>query len=195
MSKSTLILLLAAAASLGSLIGISLHDSTDPGPDRVITAKSAELTTARAPTIRYIEPGDIAGKVDEFGQTLPATVGENFLARNQTWKSEKVTIQLPIDGAIEYKAIMQQGDTLVFNWSTDGGPVYFDFHAHDTAFGDDFFTRYDEGEGTERSGAIIAAYDGQHGWFWLNIADNAITVTLTAAGFFDEITVVELEGY
>ena len=194
-SKSTLVLLLVAAIGLGSLIGVSFVGSDGPVPAEDAAPNRPAASTGGAPQVRYIAPGDIAIETDEFGQTFPAATGENFVARNRNWKSESMTIDLPLDGAIEYKAIMRQGDTLVFDWSTDSGEVYYDFHAHDKAFGDEFFTRYDEGEGNARTGAILAAYDGQHGWFWLNIADGPTTVTLIVAGFYDEIIKIDLERY
>jgi hypothetical protein len=41
----------------------------------------------------------------------------------------------------------------------------------------------------------MAAYTGQHGWFWLNIADGPTTVTLDVNGFYDEIVEIDLSGY
>ena len=110
-------------------------------------------------------------------------------------KSETLTITLDLDGTVEYKALMQQGDNIAFRWSTDGNDVYYDFHAHDDAFGPEFFTRYDEGEGAERSGSIMAAYSGQHGWFWLNLGDGPTTITLEVYGFYDEVIEIGLEDY
>ena len=194
MSKSTIVLLLVAAIALGSLIGVSFVDShhSHPVPVEDVAVNRPAASTAGALQFRYIAPGDIAIETDEFGQTLSAATGENFVARNRSWKSESVTIDLPSDGAIEYKAVMQQGDTLIFTWSTDSGEIYYDLHAHDKAFGDEFFTRYDEGEGNTRTGAILAAYAGKHGWYWLNIADAPTTVTLNVAGFYDELIKIDL---
>ncbi len=87
---------------------------------------------------------------------------------------------------------MQQGDSIVFHWSTDGGQAYYDFHAHDEAFGPEFYTRYNQGEGSEDSGSIVAAYAGQHGWYWLNLETEAITITLEVAGFYDELIEIGL---
>jgi hypothetical protein len=189
MSKSTIVLLLVAAIALGSLIGVSFVDSHHSHP---VPVNRPDASTAGALQFRYIAPGDIAIETDEFGQTLPAATGENFIARNRNWKSESVTIDLPSDGAIEYKAVMRQGDTLIFTWSTDSGEIYYDLHAHDKAFGDEFFTRYDEGEGNTRTGTILAAYGGKHGWYWLNTADVPTTVTLNVAGFYDELIKIDL---
>jgi len=194
-SKSTIFLMLFAAMGLGSLIAESLLRVDKPMRDGDAADNPRVAPIAGAPEFRYLAPGDIPVETDDFGQTLPAAAGENFLARDRSWKTESVRVDLPLDGAVEYKAVMFQGDTLVFSWSTEVGEVYYDLHAHDQAFGDDFFTRYDEGEGNARAGAILAAYDGQHGWYWLNIADAPTTVTLNVAGFYDEIIKIDPDGF
>ena len=193
MNKSTVVLLLLAALGLGSLIGISLVDS-EPN-EQTPAAVGAAPPTGGAPPLRYLAPGDVPVEIDKFGQPLPSVVGENFIARDREWKTETISFELPADGAIEYKAIMQQGDVAAFRWYTSGGQAYYDFHAHDDAFGPEFFTRYEEGEGTERAGGFVAAYDGEHGWFWLNLEGEPLTITLDLAGFFEEIVRVELEDY
>lgn len=199
MNKSTIVLLVIAALVLGSLIGVSLVEIDEPAvPDVSAPAAANDVaagSTGGAPRFRYLKPGDVALVTDEFGEPQPAAPGENFIARTRPWKSESVTFELPLDAATEYKAIMSQGDAIVFNWTTDGGQAYYDFHAHDAAFGEEFFTRYDEGEGETGAGAIVAAYDGQHGWYWLNIADGPTSITLNVAGYFDEIIEIEIEGY
>lgn len=195
MNKSTVVLLLLAALGLGSVIGASFLDSDSESPRPVATTPAAAVSTGGAPAFRYLAPGDVEVVVDEFGQAKPSTVGENFIARDARWKTETVSFEIPGDGTVEYKAIMQQGDAIVFSWQTSGGDVYYDFHAHDAAFGEAFFTRYDEGEGAQRSGTIVAAYDGQHGWFWLNLDPDPIQVTLDVAGYFEKIVEIEMEAF
>lgn len=194
MGKSTLVLILLAGLGIGALVGMSLVDDA-PVEGPVVDAPVAVASTGGAPVFRFLGPDDVTVGLDDFGQPLPSAVGENFVARDRVPKSETITVSLGLDAATEYKALMQQGDTIAFRWKTDGDEVYYDFHAHDEAFGPDFFTRYDEGEGTERSGSIMAPYSGQHGWFWLNLGDTPTTITLEVSGFYDEIIEIDLEGY
>ena len=195
MGKSTLVLVLLAALGLGTLIGVSLVDDEDSAPDLDDTAAAATITdTGGAPLFRYLSDDDVTVERDEFGQPLPAANGENFIGRDHSFKSETLTIDLAADESVEYKAIMSQGDALVFRWKSDGGQLYYDFHAHDKAFGPDFFTRYDEGEGGERAGSIVAAYSGQHGWFWLNLEAEPVTITLDVSGFYKDVIKIDIDG-
>ncbi|MDH3266367.1 MAG: hypothetical protein OEM25_05315, partial [Gammaproteobacteria bacterium] len=156
---------------------------------------AAVASSGGAPVLRYLAPEGVTVEYDEFGQAVPLASGENFIAREGAPKSESLTFTLEADASVEYKAVMKQGDAIAFRWSTDGGQAYYDFHAHDDAFGPEFFTRYEEGEGTERSGSIVAGYDGQHGWFWLNLEGEPTTITLDVSGFFDEVIEIDLGGY
>ena len=199
MGKSTLVLVTIAALGLGALIGTSLVDKTE---SESVAAEAAPTgaapttvaSTGGAPAFRYLSPDSVSVEHDEYGQAQPVANGENFIARDRGLKTEILEIALDLDATVEYKALMQQGDSISFRWSTDG-EAYYDFHAHDEAFGDEFFTRYAEGEGSSSAGSIVAAYDGQHGWFWLNISYAPITITLEVMGFYDEIIEIDLQGY
>ena len=191
MGKSTLILLLLAGLGLGSLIGVSLVNDNEVEPTEAVAVAS----TGGAPVFRYLGVGDVTIENDDFGRAKPSTVGENFISRDAAMKAETINIALATDEEIEYKAMMQQGDAISFRWSTDGGQVYYDFHGHDPSFGPDFWTRYEEGETAELAGSIVAPYSGQHGWYWVNLAGEPMTITLEVAGFYDEIVKLDLGAY
>ena len=202
MSKATILLITLAALGLGSLIGVSLVDNetppvtqTDPEPelqtvDKTPTAPA--VSRGGAPLFRYFGPDDVSIKRDPFGDARPSALGENYIKSKGEYKSETLTIDLSAEGQTEYKALMQQGGTIVYSWFSDSGEVYYDFHAHDKTFGDDFFTRYSEGEAVSDSGMITAAYSGEHGWYWLNLQTKPLIITLKVAGFYDDIIKIEL---
>lgn len=182
MTKSTIIFLLVAALVLGALIGTSV--ATAPAaPD----TSAARVHSGKAVVFRFFEPGELEVAEDEFGRIVPSSVGENFVREDGGWTSEALEIEIPPFGAVEYKAILDQGNAIVFGWETDAGQVYFDFHAHDAAFGEGFFTRYEEGEAVRQSGSIVAPYGGEHGWYWQSLEDEPIIVKLKVAGFYQEI--------
>ncbi len=197
-SKATIIFATLAALGLGALIGVSLSgDTTQSDADQTAAASNATapVATNGAPVYRFIDPASATIKMDDFGTALPVSDGENFAPNSGEMKTETVTITIEGDGGVEYKALMDQGDVIVFSWKTDGGQAYYDFHAHQDTGNPEFFTRYDEGEGVGSSGSILAAYDGQHGWYWLNLEADPITITLEVAGDFNEIVEIDLGGY
>ena len=86
---------------------------------------------------------------------------------------------------------MQQGDVIIYSWSIDKGIVYTDFHADPSEnteqYPDEYFIRYRESETASSSGSMVAPFSGNHGWYWLNIEEHPIQVTLDVAGFYSEI--------
>lgn len=131
--------------------------------------------------------------LDDFGRSLPALSGTNHRPHAEKYKTETLEILIPADGQVEYKAIMNEGETLLYSWSANGD-MYFDFHAHDDEANPDFWTRYSEGESRAESGSIVAPYSGEHGWYWLNLMGEETTVTLEVAGYYDEVISIDLGG-
>jgi len=195
MNKSTLGFIAIAAGLVGALLGYSVTGKgNSTAPANTVVASSADANTVATLPYRYLADSAFQDfEMDEFGRAAPYSIGENFQNPEKPFKQETLEINLALDQTVEYKAVMEQGDSIVYEWSVDNGEVYTDFHGHPPGEGE-FFTRYSETEGEADQGAIVAAYDGQHGWFWLNISDNPVTVTLTVAGFFDEVIEVDLEA-
>lgn len=199
MNKSSIVFLTLSALALGTLIGIGFVGSSSDKPDQVIPnlmsmeSSTKSISTGGAPVFRYFEPIESNISLDEFGRPTPSVIGENFISRDGSWKSETLSIEIPVDGAIEYKAIMQRGDSIVFDWSANGSAVYSDFHGHDASYGNDFFVRYETTEQNSQAGMIVAAFEGGHGWYWLNLDDEPATITLRVSGFFEEIVKLEVD--
>ena len=191
MKSSTLWFICLAAVIVGILFAVGTRQLSEeealPKAASVTAGEGDELVVFRLLDDSFFEPA-----FDEFGRALPAVDGENLIASNKVFKSELVPIELGVDGSVEYKAMMNQGDTLVYTWQTLEGDVYYDFHAHPPDADPDFFTRYKEGEGQTDQGTILAAYDGQHGWYWLNLSDAPVTIHLEVAGFYDEVMEIVL---
>ena len=192
MRKTTLVLVTTAALGLGGLVGLGLVDSAGAVDPQVLAEQPMALSTGGAPVFRYFGPDDVPAGWVEANPGQPFAVGENFVSSDAEWKSKILKIELAGDSRVEYKIFMAQGDAVVFNWSVDGEEVYFDFHGHDDAFGDEFFTRYDDGYGIHRSGALVAPYAGRHGWYWQNLESDSETISLEVAGFFEKIEKIDL---
>jgi len=192
-SRPTIALLTSGAIVLGVILGIGFLDREREHNVGEGAPASVEIETNGAPVYRFFDPSGLDVSEDEFGQVEPAALGENFSEGSGPMSGDTVVIDLPGDGSVEYKAIMRQGDSLVYSWEADGGQVYYDFHAHQKTDTRGFFTRYSEGEGTKHGGSIVAAYDGQHGWFWLNLEAGPVRITLNVAGYYSEIVEIAVD--
>ncbi|MDQ2640104.1 MAG: hypothetical protein M3Y79_05955 [Pseudomonadota bacterium] len=113
-------------------------------------------------------------------------------------KTETMRIQLDFDERTEVKVEMAKSKVVLYSWKVTGGDVYVDFHGHDPAKGNSFWVRYEEagqeeGQGvSSRNGSLVAPFDGQHGWYFLNLAQGPITIDLTVTGYFDRLVDLRL---
>ena len=102
----------------------------------------------------------------------------------EAW-TDTVTFTLEPGATAEIKLVMEAGDVAQYAWVATGGRINFDLHAH----GEGQSIDYDRGRGqTERAGQIEAPFAGEHGWFWRNRDDTAVTVTLQLRGTYAEVT-------
>lgn len=195
--KSTLLAVIAAAI-VTVLFVLPAEYGVDPTGigarlglvDIAATAEIADVgdTTGGNVTIQGTWPGI----PDEFDFYEPDVIGDPFSRIQATrFRSDTLTIELDVGEQTEYKAIMKQGDALVYHWNLEDGIVYTDFHADPGAnaagYPDRYYVRYAESETGEQSGSLVAPFDGNHGWYWLNIEDNPVTITLEVHGYYERI--------
>ncbi|MET0280706.1 MAG: hypothetical protein ABW278_06210 [Steroidobacteraceae bacterium] len=106
-------------------------------------------------------------------------------------RTQTMTIRLGLDEKTEVKAVLRKSKVILYHWEVEGGNAYVDFHGHDPAKGDHYWVRYEEAGQEEgingRSGSLVAPFDGEHGWFWLNTSQQPITIHLTVSGYFDRL--------
>lgn len=98
------------------------------------------------------------------------------------WR-DSMTVTLQPSQGIEVKMSMRTAEKAFFDWTTDGGEVYFNMHGEPPNAPKDYAAhRYGKGTSTAESGELVAAFDGVHGWFWRNRTDQPITITLKTGG-------------
>ena len=112
-----------------------------------------------------------------------AIVGTAHAQEAPVWKDE-ITFALEPGQGIEIKLVMEGGAVAPFEWAVAGGVVNFDLHGDGS--GDEI--SYEKGRAVaQAAGELTAAFPGNHGWFWRNRGDAAVSVTLRVAGAYSEI--------
>jgi hypothetical protein len=164
------------------------------------------LTALNEP-VRTIEIADVVGgneavreaKIPDFGEPVPLPNPAVHQAEDHAPRSQQFVVTIPPEGETEIKTVLRAGKMILYTWSVDRGTIYSDMHGHNPEFGSDFFVRYlehcgDEDdfengickEGSGQSGSLVAPFDGEHGWYWLNFNEFPVTVTLDVTGFYDD---------
>jgi len=178
------IALAAAAAML--VAGVVLMAAILPaeyGVDPLGTGKALGLTSlaqANAPESGGAGAGEAAASAESLEPVRP---GANN-AQTIPLKQDTVTFKLGPREGIEYKYRMEKGASMVYSW-TSTGRVNFDFHGEPRGAPQGYAESYQMGEGEKASGSFFAPTPGIHGWFWENLTNKEITVTLTSTGFYE----------
>lgn len=119
------------------------------------------------------------------GGAVAAGAGVGSLFKSDTpYRADEMSLTLAPGEGAEIKAEMQAGERLVFSWTSTGGGVDFDMHgeAADKSGGDrSYWTGEFEASG---HGAFEAPMAGNHGWFWQNLNDTTVTITVKTSGFY-----------
>ena len=120
------------------------------------------------------------------GSAQPAAVPAQPAASNGTAERTDTTrlTLAPGEGA-EIKFTATKGQRVAFNWSVEGGHVNYDTHADAPGIS---YHGYAKGrDSTGEQGDLVAAFDGNHGWFWRNRSGAPVTITLRTQGQYSEI--------
>ncbi len=99
------------------------------------------------------------------------------------WRDEMTFTLTPGQGT-EVKLKMMEGDKAQYAWSVQGGVVNFDTHGDGTGRS----VSYEKGRRVANDeGELIAAFTGNHGWYWRNRGEANVTVLLRTGGTYSDI--------
>jgi hypothetical protein len=176
----SIVLAIVGAVLLLVLVVLPAEYGTDPtgfGPVRTLTVKDVVGGNEKYREVALPDPRD------------PVPLPNPAVAQiKQADPQERtITITLQRDDQTEIKTILDEAQVILYSWRAEGGEVYTDFHGHDPLAGD-AFVRYEEQQsGNSGKGSLVAPFAGEHGWYWLNISDGPVTITLRVSGYFNEI--------
>ena len=182
------------AAAVAGLILITVVLPAEYNIDPTGIGRALGLTALSEPA-RTLEITDVLGgneavrevEIPDFGAPVPLPNTAINQDQEQPAQTRTMQITIPPEKQTEIKTLLRKNKVILYSWRVDRGTVYCDFHGHDPAAGDQFFVRYREDqEGSSANGSLVAPFDGEHGWFWLNYNDFPVTITLTVTGFFDD---------
>jgi hypothetical protein len=108
-------------------------------------------------------------------------------SRKVGYQEDSVNISVPAGAGLEYKFHLVKGETMRYEWSSNDGELYFDFHGEPAGDMTGYFESYTVGTGASIRGTFTASFDGSHGWYWENKTPSPIVVALNTQGTYDVI--------
>jgi hypothetical protein len=111
-------------------------------------------------------------------------------AHPKKFYTSRVEIAVKPREELEYKAQLMQGEPLLYTWSVAGGEVYYEFHGEPTEgeWPKGYFRSYEIGQrSAQENGSFVAPFTGRHGWYWRNLSDKPVTITLEAHGYYSKL--------
>jgi hypothetical protein len=152
---------------------------TEMGEIKQQLAAQAKADAAAPPTA--VEPAPTVAAAPAVAPVAPAPVTE--AAQSAPWRDEMSVTLTPGEGA-EIKLRMQAGEKAEYRWVVEGGAVNFDTHGD----GGGRSISYEKGRGVpEDEGELVAAFTGNHGWYWRNRGQTNVTLELRTRGTYSDI--------
>jgi hypothetical protein len=130
---------------------------------------------------------DVQKGLDAFEATRAGTAGgaPTVAPQDREYKQETIELKIAPRDSVEYKYRLDKGEALLYSWKATG-PVNYELHAEPDGAPRGYaesFEKKDSKDGA--SGTLTAPFSGIHGWYWENQTDKEVTVTLSAAGFYN----------
>lgn len=200
LTRSTVIAAVCAAALLATVVlpaeyGIDptgagrLLGLTEMGEIKTRLAKEAQADAAPAASDADASATSMPPAASPAPTTKPAPVNEAAAAPAEKaiaavkWRDEMTITLSPGEGS-EVKMRMKEGERAVFAWSVQGGVVNFDAHGD----GGGRSISYEKGRSVPADeGDLVAAFTGNHGWFWRNRGEDKVTLVLRTSGDYADL--------
>ncbi len=139
-----------------------------------------KMRLAREAAAHDQEQAEADGEPADPPPTPPSAPADSAASKTDVVEA----VLLPNQGT-EIKLAMRKDARVAYVWSVTDGVVNFDTHADSPTIK---YHGYSKGTAaTGDSGAIVAAFDGHHGWFWRNRTRDTVTITLRTTGAYLEL--------
>ncbi len=196
--RSTLIALVSAAAILVTVVLPAEYNIDPTGIGRAIgLAEMGEIKAQLAEEAEQDRAKDQAGpdaalpsrQPGLFSQLLTGLfISEAHAEEAAVLRKDEMTITLAPGEGTEIKLMMKEGAKANFSWAVTGGVVNFDLHG-DGGGQEISYLKGRNSPGAE--GELIAAFEGNHGWFWRNRGKADVSLTLKTEGAYADIKHME----
>ncbi|PCJ46274.1 MAG: hypothetical protein COA74_13985 [Gammaproteobacteria bacterium] len=158
-----------------------------------LVVASIVFVTIILPAEYNIDPigaGKAMGLTVLSGETSVDSIKPPINEQSSGYQENQITLIVLPGKGVEYKFTLQKYGNLRYEWSTNGGSLYFDFHGEPKGDTTGYFESYTIATTHEMKGSMTVPFEGVHGWYWENTSDKEITVTLKTQGNYELIGLI-----
>ena len=169
---------------IGAKLGLNKLDAAAAAAVEPVVSNQA------APVKQQVFDSNTSGeeKLDAVGQPVKAIDAKAVTKHEGDFRTETMTVTIAPNKGAEIKTKMKAGDSFVFHWEASGGEVASDMHGDRLNAAEGEYTSYwIDTPRTSASGSFTAAFDGKHGWYWLNRSNKPVVITVKVSGFQTEL--------
>lgn len=105
--------------------------------------------------------------------------------------TDTIQLSIPARGDLEYKLQQTQGAILEYQWQTNQGALFYDFHGEPTGDTTGYFKSFEKDTRANTSGTLQTTFAGTHGWYWKNNNTFPVTITLNLKGDYQRLDTEE----
>jgi hypothetical protein len=184
-SRRRLLWQLAGAAAAAAAIAVLFVLPAERGVDLTGFGRATGLVKLAAPPA----PQEVKVEAPKTGAPLHHAYGTDF-------RTDEIDIPLGSgdgpNGELEWKVKMKPGATLVYSWSVSGvtnpEEFYYDLHSQSAPMPKVEVISHEARTGLSGHGALVAPFDGIHGWYLQNQSVGPAVVHIKLAGFYEKMT-------
>lgn len=103
-------------------------------------------------------------------------------------REDSIEVIVPAEKGIEYKFKSLKYGSIKYEWTTDKGIVYIDFHGEvkqENPPENVFYESYTLAYSNNMAGTLTAPFEGKHGWYFRNETKEDIVVTIRLNGQYE----------
>jgi hypothetical protein len=103
-------------------------------------------------------------------------------------REDSIEVIVPAKKGIEYKFKSLKYGNIKYEWTTDKGIVYIDFHGEvkqENLPKNVFYESYTLAYSNNMAGTLTAPFEGKHGWYFRNETNEDIVVTIRLNGQYE----------
>ncbi len=150
---------------------------------RLAQEAAADAAASQQNPVAAVTPNPPAAVAPQAATSTPEAQQPASRPAQTAWRDEMTFTLAPGQGT-EIKLRMNEGDVAQYSWTVQGGVVNYDTHGDAPGRS----ISYVKGRGVPADeGELVAAFTGNHGWFWRNRGDADVTVVLRTGGTYSDI--------